>query len=111
MKDTSKEELKALAEECNSIPLQVNDKYYLINSHWYRIWADFIGLSKTYDDTHGHNHPGVIDNRSLLTQPNSTLKSDLIEDTDFKIIHEKLWNRLKEEYGVSSELVCASFEY
>ena len=101
MKDT---DLKEFALECNSIALEVNDKYYLINSHWYQIWADYIGLNKTFDDKHGHNHPGVIDNRSLLT-PDSTLKSNLIEDTDFKIVHEKLWSRLKDVYGVSSDKV------
>ena len=34
MRDINKSEQKALAEECEKIPLAINDKYYLINSHW-----------------------------------------------------------------------------
>ena len=64
MKDINKSEQKALAEECSQMSLVLNDKYYLINSHWYHQWAHFVGLKKRFENS-SQQHPGSINNEEL----------------------------------------------
>jgi hypothetical protein len=101
MKDINKNEQKTLAEECLKLALEINDKYYLINSHWYQKWADYIGLNKLQETS---QHPGIINNEALLEQDGS-LKSNILLEVDYNLVHERLWNCLKNTYDIQSDKV------
>lgn len=102
MKDINKEEQKNLAEDCSKLALALNDKYFLINSHWYHQWANFVDYKKHFSGT--PEHPGVINNQGLLSFDGS-LKDDILLDQDYYLVHERLWNMLKSSYGIQNEQV------
>ena len=103
MKDINKSEQKKVAEESKELPLALDDKYYLINSHWYHQWSDFVGLKKHFENS-SQQHPGPIDNKELL-ETDGSLKIGIILDNDYYLVNENLWNCLKTCYGTQSDKV------
>lgn len=101
MKDINKSEQQKLAEESKELPLALDDKYYLINSHWYDQWSYFVGLKKHFENS-SQQHPGPIDNKELL-ESDGSLKREIVLDIDYYLVHENLWNCLKSCYGTQSD--------
>lgn len=106
---TAKSEEKNFAQNALNAPLNLGDKYYLINTSWYSKWADYIGLIVIYDDAHGHYSPGIINNSNLLADDGKSLRQDISEEADYKLVPEDLWLKLKENYRITSERVINIF--
>ncbi|XP_068685473.1 ubiquitin carboxyl-terminal hydrolase 15-like [Montipora capricornis] len=87
-------------------PLRKGDAWYLVDCRWFKQWKKFLGFDTCSRDQFGvgdHlNHPGPIDNSSLLADDGITLKEHLIDGLDYNLLPEDTWFKLVSWYGVTS---------
>jgi hypothetical protein len=93
----SKEDQLKMANEYINKPLNVGDKWYLVNAEWYNKWAKFIGL----DSKGSQIKPDSVDNKCLFKPDSKVLKEGIQEDVDYFTICEELWNYIVKIYGVA----------
>lgn len=84
--------------------LDANDKWYLISFKWYKLWKEHVGFDSEDDkSTPSQTQVEPIDNSDLLntgsdpTRPK--LKSNLLEDSDYALVPEQVWNMLHSWYA------------
>ncbi|XP_068720343.1 ubiquitin carboxyl-terminal hydrolase 15-like isoform X3 [Montipora capricornis] len=86
-------------------PLRKGDTWYLVDCRWFKQWKKFVGFD-TWDQFgvgDQLNHPGPIDNSSLVADDGSTLKEHLIDGLDYNLLPEDAWFKLASWYGVTSD--------
>jgi hypothetical protein len=99
----TKEEQRDFFEKYKDKPLKLGDKWYLINSSWFRRWLAYIGV----DEPETNVSPDRINNACLM-KPNDSkhLRDDLTEEVDFYTAPEELWKYLASIYSIVREEVC-----
>jgi len=92
-----RQELKGLDE----MSLRPGDTWFLIDTKWFKQWKLYVGLDQWEQSMVGDPSacPGPIDNSPLL-EVNNKLKEHLVEDSNFTLLPESLWNKLVEWYGM-----------
>lgn len=85
--------------------LVANDKWYLISFKWYKLWKEHVG----FDAEEDKNAPSSsltqvepVDNSDLLntgvSETSPRLKAGLLEDSDYALVPEGVWNMLLSWY-------------
>jgi ubiquitin carboxyl-terminal hydrolase 4/11/15 len=99
--DFSKEEQLKMANKYLEKQLNIDDKWYLINSDWYTRWIKYINLNS---GELNNISPEKINNKSLVELNESTknymLKKGLQEESDYFTVPIELWTYLVKCYGL-----------
>jgi len=83
---------------------QVDEVWCVIDAKWLRLWKEFTSYdvkSEEADEPIASScvsRPGAIDNSHLLEEGSEALKRSLIQNEDYEIIHEKVWDALCDWY-------------
>lgn len=104
------EKEKELYKDAKERKLEVGQVWYVIDNTWYQKWCNYIGVGTSlYDKNASVTSPGKINNKELLED--GMLKKDSMEDIDYVLVPQDLFELLKKEYGLNSEKVidCLSF--
>jgi hypothetical protein len=98
---------KELHKDAKTRKLQVGQAWYVIENSWYQKWCDYIGVSSALNDKFvSSTPPGKINNKNLL-DINGMLKSDTMEEVDYALVPQDLFELLEKEYGLMSEKVSS----
>ncbi|XP_034252607.1 ubiquitin carboxyl-terminal hydrolase 15-like [Thrips palmi] len=74
------------------------EKWYLIASSWFTRLMDYLNS----DDPNDAENPGPIDNSSILQgDDNELLREHLIDEMDYKLVPEDIWEYLVNIYGLA----------
>ncbi|XP_052129937.1 ubiquitin carboxyl-terminal hydrolase 15 [Frankliniella occidentalis] len=91
---------KKKIEEYVSRKLVEGEKWFLVARSWYERLIEY--LTDT-NDTRDSYHPGPIDNSSIIQMSNGKqkLKDHLIDEMDYKLLPEDIWDYIVTNYGIS----------
>ncbi|GAB6033494.1 Ubiquitin carboxyl-terminal hydrolase 15 [Chamberlinius hualienensis] len=78
---------------------------YLLDTHWFKNWKKYVAFEKWEASNLGEQsaHPGPIDNRPLLKDPDSgsgEMKEHLVEELDYVFLPPEAWDLLVKCYGL-----------
>jgi hypothetical protein len=84
--------------------LVANETWYLISYKWYKLWKEHVGFDSEDDKTTTSSQTQVepIDNSDLVNAGASELprlKLGLLEDSDYALVPEQVWNMLHTWYA------------
>jgi len=84
---------------------QVDEAWCIIDAKWLKWWKDFTSFSEAKSEEAGEpvaasnsSRPGPIVNSHLLEENSQSLRRTLIQNEDYEIIHEKVWDTLCDWY-------------
>jgi len=83
---------------------QKDEAWCIIDAKWFRSWKEFTSYDAKSEDagepigTSASSRPGPIDNSHLLEEGSQSLRRSLIQNEDYEIIHEKVWDTLCDWY-------------
>ena len=95
--------------------LAANETWYLISYKWYKLWKEHVGVDNEDDKTTESSQTQVepIDNTDLVNASaggdsleRPKLKSGLLEDSDYALVPEQVWNMLFTWYEHSHHISC-----
>ncbi|CAI4226860.1 unnamed protein product [Auanema sp. JU1783] len=97
-KPITPDELKRIIDETQEHPISLGEKWFVIPSHW---WSKLLKAAqeRSLDDIPAIDCTSI----SNSTQQGFFLKSNLVEAADFQLLPEKIFNRLREIYGLVNE--------
>lgn len=95
LRDRERKEIEALDFECTRTAIP-GDPYWLIHDGWLTQWRKYV--------TSGGDKPGPITNDALLQEDGITPKEG-IRVSDYRGLHEPVWNVLAEKYG-GGPVIC-----
>ena len=88
-------------------------KWYLVSSEWLKNFKEYV-LQNSGDESDANmkvDHPGLITNEDILDNPEHllkdateayldyNLKENLLEETHYFIVNQKVWDFLHVHYG------------
>ncbi|KAK1161467.1 ubiquitin carboxyl-terminal hydrolase 4-like [Acipenser oxyrinchus oxyrinchus] len=82
--------------------LRKGDKWFLIDSRWFKQWKKYVGFDSwdMYNVGEQTLYPGPIDNSGLFSDPEKqTLKEHLIDELDYVLVPTEAWHKLMGWYG------------
>eukprot|EP01156_Anaeramoeba_ignava_P006014 Anaeramoba_ignava/a347512_181.p1 GENE.a347512_181~~a347512_181.p1 ORF type:complete len:814 (-),score=231.02 a347512_181:166-2607(-) len=95
---TPQEELSLVVEaEKETEQLIVGETWYLLDYKWWIKWQKYVKYHT--DETDDNPQPDAIDNSSLLTEDLQELKPELVENQDYTLVSEKVWEVLVSIYS------------
>lgn len=104
--DTLIEQKKKIDEHATR-KLVEGEKWYLVAGVWFERLMDYLQDTNSSRESY---HPGPIDNSPILTESDGqlNLKEHLIDEMDYKLVPEDIWDFLAETYGVTEgqEPIC-----
>ncbi|XP_028680996.1 ubiquitin carboxyl-terminal hydrolase 4 [Erpetoichthys calabaricus] len=83
-------------------PLRKGDRWFLIDSRWFKQWKKYVGFDSwdMYNVGEHGLYPGPIDNSGLFSDPETqTLKEHLIDELDYVLVPTEAWQNLVNWYG------------
>jgi len=86
-----------------SIP-KLDETWCLVDAKWFDKWKYWVRYDEKTMDVEdkdlatGGSRPGKIDNSHLLKDDTCHLRRDLIQEVDYTIVHEKVWNTFCDWY-------------
>lgn len=92
--------------------LSANDKWYLISFKWYKLWKEHVGFDVEDDKpvTTSLTEVEPIDNTDLLnagvSDASPRLKANMMEDGDYTLVPEAVWNMLHSWYVLVARMYC-----
>lgn len=94
-----------------------NETWYLISFKWYKLWKEHVGFDSEDDKatTPSQTQVEPIDNSDLVnagandTRPR--LKSGLLEDSDYALVPEQVWNMLHTWYAYTQNITYSSYMF
>eukprot|EP00898_Chlorokybus_atmophyticus_P000740 jgi/Chlat1/1667/Chrsp127S08675 len=105
--------IKQLLDQDASRGMQIGDKYYILSNRWYMQWKRYTE-SAEYKPLEALKQPPPISNLDLL-EPDFVdvdpppafipLKEALVEDSDFAVLPQPVWQSLHSRYGGGPELM------
>jgi hypothetical protein len=102
----TKEEQRKFYEKNKDKPLELGDKWYLINTSWFQRWLAYIGV----EEPETNISPERINNACLMKpNDNKHLRDDLLEENDYYTVSEELWKYLVNIYSTTCDEVLAFF--
>ena len=90
--------------------LRKGQEWYLLDVRWFKQWKKYVAFDVGDTDGAGKSssHPGPIDSSSLYESNSTTLRSCLIDEVDYMLVPEPVWNKLQAWYGLAdgSQPIC-----
>lgn len=83
---------------------QLDEVWCLIDAKWFKWWKEWTSFEAKSQDTgepiatSNTSRPGPIDNSHLLEEGRPDLRKNLIQNEDYEIIHETVWDTLCDWY-------------
>ncbi|XP_024528221.1 ubiquitin carboxyl-terminal hydrolase 5 [Selaginella moellendorffii] len=94
--------IKILTEE---VQTKEGDTYFLVSAKWWKKWVEYIqedcadSLEAFYFEPNGSKRPPSIDNSDLLEESTDSLRNTLVEERDYVLLPERVWESLHKWYG------------
>eukprot|EP00794_Sanderia_malayensis_P007084 gene7084-7884_t len=90
-----------IIKSCIEVPLERGQTWYLIDARWFKQWKRYVGFVMKYPDSGQESeNPGPIDNSNIIKSGKTdTLKDNLMEEVDYVLLPEPVWNDLYSWYG------------
>lgn len=87
---------------------------YIISAEWWRQWKSYVGFNDNRNCWYGER-PNQIKNQPLIDDEqmveyhrnynSAKLKNNLLEHYDYEAIPKRVFDHLKEWYGIDHEIV------
>lgn len=104
--------------------LAQGERWYLVSFKWYKLWKEYVSFDSEENGktpTTSLNQAEPVDNSALVGAGFSDdgaaggaaikLRDGLLEDTDYSLVPESVWNMLHSWYDTSVALHFAYFSY
>nr|XP_006821954.1 PREDICTED: E3 ubiquitin-protein ligase TRIM56-like [Saccoglossus kowalevskii] len=76
-------------------PLRKGDRRYMLSTHWFKLWNQYVAHGQDDDQSQLAQHPGPVDNATLFVNPGeNVLKSNLADKIDYILIPYEAWDKL-----------------
>ena len=102
-------EQKEFVKERLHPQLRKGQEWYLLDARWFKKWKNYVAFDVGDTDGAGESslHPGPIDSSSLYKANSTTLKRTL-DELEYKLVPEPVWNKLQAWYGLAdgSQPIC-----
>ncbi len=103
---TPDEERKQVKELLNSCKMRDNQDWFVINFKWFQQWRAYVNEDEEAASGSGSGgpRPEAINNEELLVDPNdpNKLKPGLVENYDYVVVPNTVWNLLFSWYSPAS---------
>ncbi|XP_076078231.1 ubiquitin carboxyl-terminal hydrolase 15-like isoform X1 [Mytilus galloprovincialis] len=94
--ENQKSELKELLKK----PLKRDDKWFLLDTKWFKQWKKYVGYESwdAFNVGQSEANPGPVDNSPLVEE--GKLKEHLIDELDYQLVPEEAWGKIMSWYGM-----------
>lgn len=103
--DEEKQYIKELEAKANLEGIKLGQTWYVLATKWWKAWKDYTSFDWYSSTEKDKTPPGPINNDAILEQGGEgKIKKTCMENYDFIIVSEEMWQTLHNWYGGGPEL-------